>query len=149
MWLLILLLLTGCNSTIEIISDTTCDEITVSVKGEVKEEREVSLSCDSTFGDLLEVIEINDDADISMYHYKMPLYNNDIIEIPKYHEFKVSINYGTKEELMSLKGIGEKTADAIIEYRNTKGLFTSIEDLKSVKGIGDKKLEKIREDITL
>ena len=43
MWLLILLLLTGCNSTIEIISDTTCDEITVSVKGEVKEEREVVL----------------------------------------------------------------------------------------------------------
>jgi len=50
---------------------------------------------------------------------------------------------------MKLKGIGEKTAQAIIDYRNQKGKFTSIEDIKKVKGIGDKKFEEIKDKITV
>ena len=149
MWLLIILLLTGCNSNIEIIPDTTCSEIIVNVKGEVYEEGEIILACDSTFTDLLNEVEITEYADISVYHPDMPLFDGDIIEIPKHTTTKVSINYGSKEELMTLSGIGEKTAQAIIDYRNTYGLFTHIDDLKSVKGIGDKKLAKIKVDITL
>lgn len=58
----------------------------------------------------------------------------------------VNINTASKEELMTLKGIGETTAEAIIEYRK-KNKFTKIEDIKNVKGIGDKKFESIKEDI--
>ena len=58
----------------------------------------------------------------------------------------VNINTASKEELMSLKGIGETTAEAIIEYRK-ENKFTKIEDIKNVKGIGDKKFESIKEDI--
>lgn len=58
----------------------------------------------------------------------------------------VNINSASKEELMTLKGIGETTAEAIIEYRK-KNKFTKIEDIKNVKGIGDKKFESIKEDI--
>lgn len=58
----------------------------------------------------------------------------------------ININTASKEELMTLKGIGETTAEAIIEYRK-ENKFTKIEDIKNVKGIGDKKFESIKEDI--
>lgn len=58
----------------------------------------------------------------------------------------VNINTASKEELMTLNGIGETTAEAIIEYRK-ENKFTKIEDIKNVKGIGDKKFEAIKEDI--
>lgn len=61
----------------------------------------------------------------------------------------ISINTATKEELMTLTGIGEAKAIAIINYRNEHGLFNSIEDIKNVTGIGEKMFEKIKDFITL
>ncbi len=57
----------------------------------------------------------------------------------------VNINQATKKELTSLKGIGNKTADAIIAKRPYK----SLQDLMKVKGIGNKKFEKIKGEIEL
>ena len=62
---------------------------------------------------------------------------------------KVSINTATKEELMTLTGIGEAKADAIINYRNENGSFKQIEDIKNVSGIGDSVFEKIKDNIIL
>ena len=62
---------------------------------------------------------------------------------------KVDINRATAEELESLPGIGPKTAEAIIQYRDSNGPFKCVEDLLSVKGIGPKKLEKIKEHVTI
>jgi len=61
----------------------------------------------------------------------------------------ISINTATKEELMTLSGIGESKANNIINYRNENGNFKSIEELKNVKGIGDSIFEKIKDSITL
>jgi competence protein ComEA len=63
--------------------------------------------------------------------------------------FMININTATLEELVLLPGIGEKTAAAIIEYRNNFGLFKSIEGLKNVKGIGDKKFEAVKDKISI
>ncbi len=60
-------------------------------------------------------------------------------------ENKVNLNTATVEQLITIKGIGEKTADKIIDYRTKNGAFTSIDELVNVKGIGEKKLEKIKE----
>jgi len=49
----------------------------------------------------------------------------------------------------SLNGIGEKKAQAIIEYREKNGNFETIESLTEVAGIGEKTVEKNREDILL
>lgn len=61
----------------------------------------------------------------------------------------VNINHGTLQALMLLDGIGEKTAQKIMDYRKAQGGFKSIEELKNVPGIGDKKFEKIKNDVRL
>jgi competence protein ComEA len=62
---------------------------------------------------------------------------------------KVNINTASVEELAALKGIGEKTAQAIVAYRGASGPFKTIEDIKNVKGIGDKKFEDLKDSITI
>ena len=50
---------------------------------------------------------------------------------------------------MSLPGIGEVKANAIIDYRKTVRAFGSIDDLKEVSGIGDKTFDKLKALITV
>lgn len=62
---------------------------------------------------------------------------------------KININTATVTELMTLDGIGEVKAKAIVEYREANGYFKSIDDLTLVSGIGVKTLEKNRDKITV
>lgn len=64
-------------------------------------------------------------------------------------EGKININTGTKEELISIPGIGESRAESIIKYREENGDFSSIEDIMLVSGIGNSLFEKMREYITV
>lgn len=57
---------------------------------------------------------------------------------------KVDINMADADLLATVPGIGQKTADAIIQYRNDNGKFASVDDLLNIKGIGEKKLEKMK-----
>lgn len=61
----------------------------------------------------------------------------------------ISINTGTKEELMTLPGIGESKADAIIKYRNESNGFNTLEDIMNVSGIGEAAYSKIKDYIKL
>ena len=58
----------------------------------------------------------------------------------------VNINTATKEELMSLPGIGERKADSIIEYRKSK-TFSSPEDIMNISGIKEAAFNKIKDKI--
>ena len=62
---------------------------------------------------------------------------------------KVSINTATVEELMTVDGIGESKAKAIVKYRETNGNFETIEDIKNVSGIGESTFEKFKDYITV
>jgi competence protein ComEA len=50
---------------------------------------------------------------------------------------------------MRIKGVGEKTAAAILAYRRAHGPFRDVRELLQIKGIGEKKLEKLRPHIIL
>ncbi len=62
---------------------------------------------------------------------------------PTQQSGKIKLSTATKEQLESLPGIGPSKAQAILDYRSTKGL-KSVNDLDKVKGIGPATLEKLR-----
>ncbi len=61
----------------------------------------------------------------------------------------ININTAMAGDLTRLPGIGEVMAERIIDYRTKHGGFKSTEELMKVKGIGEKKFEKIKEHISV
>ena len=61
----------------------------------------------------------------------------------------IDINHADSHELQRINGVGQATAQRIIEYRNAHGSFTRPEDLLNVKGIGASKLNQIRTQIVI
>jgi comEA protein len=61
---------------------------------------------------------------------------------------KININTAFIDELILLPGIGETTAEKIIEYRDKNNGFKKTEEIMNIKGIGDKKFEKLKPFIT-
>ncbi len=62
----------------------------------------------------------------------------------------ININTADKETLMStIKGVGEKRADAIIAYREDHGPFKSIEELANVRGVGPSIVESNMDNLSL
>lgn len=60
---------------------------------------------------------------------------------------KINLNTATSQELQTIPGIGEKRAQDIIDYREEKGGFTSVDELKNISGIGDKTYEKLKDEV--
>jgi competence protein ComEA len=75
--------------------------------------------------------------------------NSNTANISKDEEGKINLNQATKEELMTLSGVGEKKAEKIIEYREENGSFKTIEDLKNVNGFGEKSFESLEKYISI
>lgn len=62
---------------------------------------------------------------------------------------KVNLNTASKEELLSLTGIGDVKADSIVKYREEHGSFQSVEDIKKIEGIKDGVFNKIKDRLTV
>lgn len=106
---------------------------------------EYSVPVGTTYKELKDEYKLDDSSNVAD---DVVLYDNQEVLVDD-ASGKISINKATYEELITLPGIGPKTADKIIEYRNTYGPFWTIEDIKNVKGIGDKKYAKLKEYITI
>lgn len=122
----------------------------VDVQGEINNPGIFELPNGSTINDLFKLLNFKEDADVSSINGFIELNNEDKLLIPVKTEIRlISINTATIEQLNELPGIGNSTALKIIEYRDTIGLFQSIDELKNVKGIGDAKFNKLKNLISL
>lgn len=135
----------------------------VDVKGEVHQPGVYRVTEDMR---ILDVIEdaggFSDQADVDQVNLAMKVYDEMVIYVPNEHETeqekkldlypdqnhdKIRINAATKEELMTLSGIGEKKAEAIIKYIESNGPFQSADDLTQVEGIGEKTVANFLDQI--
>ena len=130
------------------ISSLKKQEITVTVRGEVNEPGELKLAPYSTVQDALNEAGLKEDADLGALNPNTILSDHDVLDIPaKKSEAEqplISINTADADTLCTVPGIGPKTAEQIVKYRNENGLFSSLEDLQSVKGIVPSKYEKMK-----
>lgn len=146
--LLICFILVGCTK-VDFISEEVKDTITVSIDGMVEFPNSFVLEKGSTLEDLLKEAIPLANADLSSLDMEMPLYEGDTIFVREVGKKCIYINSASLEELMEITGVGEKTAQAIIEYRNTYGIFKTMEELMNIRGIGEKKLAKMRDEICI
>ena len=149
--------------------DENKNMITIYISGEVNNPGVVNIESDKRLSDAIDKLGgLTQSADLNNInlamkiedakHYIVPkigeeikineAINNENQNNSKYND-KVDINHATVEELEKLTGIGQSTANKIINYREEYGDFKSIEELKNVNGIGDKKYEQIKDEITL
>lgn len=84
------------------------------------------------------------EEEFSMVNY----FANETDEDP-HNELKININVADVAELTLLPGIGEKKAQAIIDYREEYGSYQTIEDLMNVSGIGQKTFDKLSSMISV
>lgn len=132
--------------TKELIKDT----ITIEIKGAVSKTGLLQCMPYSTIQDVLETLQLHENADLSTLNLQTVLKDGDVLVIPsKSEQALVSINTADLETLCTLDGIGPTMAQRIIDYRSEVGLFRKLEDLMNVKGIGEKKFAKIKERICL
>lgn len=126
--------------------------IKVSIEGEVENPGTYELPAYSSVEDLLELGIPKEEADLSTLNKQTILKDKDKLIIPKANtesRKRISLNTATIEELILLPGIGESTAQKIIDYRNENGYFQTIEEIMDVKGIGKAKYEKMKDYISL
>ena len=146
------------NTTLEAV-------IFVDIKGEVKKPGVYQMKVGDRVKDALDAAGgLTAEADSQKVNLAQRVEDQMVIVVPKVgeeaeaipagatskeasNEGKVNINTATVEELKTLKGVGEKKAEAIIEYRKKNGSFKTKEDLMKVRGIGKKLFESFEERI--
>lgn len=139
--------------------------IFVDIKGAVKNPGVYQMKSGDRVKDALDAAGgLTDEADSQKVNLAQRVEDQMVIVVPKVGEEateipsgvtskeaakdgKVNINTATVEELKTLKGVGEKKAEAIIEYRKKNGSFKTKEDLMKVRGIGKKLFESFQERI--
>ncbi len=125
-------------------------EINVEVKGYLKNPGIFTIKSYSSIKDLINDLDLYEDSNLDHLSLNKQLLNEDIIVINKNNEtIKVSINSASLEELMTLKGIGEKIAQRIIDYRSNVKHFDTLESIMNVKGIGERVFQNIKDYIIL
>ena len=147
------------------VSTTQEAVIFVDIKGAVKNPGVYQMKSGDRVKDVLDAAGgLTDEADSQKVNLAQRVEDQMVIVVPKVgeeateipaglaskeatKEGKVNINTATVEELKTLKGVGEKKAEAIIEYRKKNGSFKTKEDLMKVRGIGKKLFESFQERI--
>ena len=146
----------------------TSKDIIVDIKGAVKKPAVYKVSSHARVNDVVALAGgLTDQADIKSINLaqkvtdEMTIYVASIGEDVTASEVKqaeqgeatttdkVNINTADLAKLQTLRGVGAKRAQDIIDYREQNGPFKTPEDLGNVKGFGEKTIEKLKESITV
>ena len=122
--------------------------IQIEIKGHVQHPGIYEVKRGTKLIEVLKMSGIFEDSDLSAVNGLMIVHDGDSITICQTGSDLIYLNTATLEELCTLPGIGTATAENIIAYRN-EHLFQSIDELLNVKGIGEKKFEAIEDLIGL
>ena len=136
----------------DVVVDSDANLYSVTITGAVKNPGTYSVSKGEKLSYLISLAGgLTEHADSSAYNLNTTLENGVTYYISySSNEFeKVSINTGTIAHLDSLPGIGSVLANRIVSYRNSHGLFESIEEIQNVSGIGNALFEQIKDLICL
>lgn len=141
-------------TTVEEPKTNTVTEVVVYVTGAVKSPNMYTMPSGARVGDVLTLAVLTDEADPEQLNLAQLLVDGTKIAVPKKGEKieqpesvetnGIHVNSATKEELMTVPGIGPAKADAILNYLKENGPFASYEDIGNVKGFGDKTLENLK-----
>lgn len=152
------------------INENKSKEIRIFISGEVKNPGVVTIENSKRLIDAIDLLGgFTEEADLNKINLAMTIEDEMHYIIPKIGEeinnsnenatqnntksqednSKININIANVSDLDKLPGVGEATANKILNYREEKGQFKSIEEIKNVNGIGDKKYEDIKEMITI
>lgn len=115
----------------------TTPEIKIVVEG--KRNQTLTFNTSPTVGEVLKRLELEN---IYGFDEKTKLAEKSILYLPEGDNL-ISLNSASKEQLMTIKGVGPKTADKIIAYRQEQP-FCVIEDITKISGIGEKTYLRIR-----
>lgn len=143
---------------------------TIYISGEINSPGVVTIGIDKRLSDAVDKLGgLTKDADFNRINLAMKIEDEKHYIIPKIGEElevnneessvvesvdnkdsnKININTATIQELDSLPGVGEATANKILNYRQENGKFKSIEEIKNVNGIGEKKYEDLKDTICI
>ena len=152
------------NATNNIEDTETNNEITVYICGAVISEGVYSLEAGARVNDVLTIAGgFREDASKNSVNLARYIQDGEQIIIPTIEEVEngnynlnknennllININNASKSQLITLPGIGEAKADAIIKHREKNGLFKRKEDVMNVPGIKDAVYENIKDLITI
>ncbi len=131
-------------------------QVVVYVAGAVETPDVYTMPQGARVGDVLTLAVLTSDADPQQLNLAQLLVDGTKVTVPRKGEVLVAapdttsggtngvhVNSATKEELMSVPGIGPAKADAILTYLQTHGPFKSYEEIGNVKGFGEKTLESM------
>ncbi|WP_432408937.1 helix-hairpin-helix domain-containing protein [Wukongibacter sp. M2B1] len=139
-------------------------EIKIDICGAVREQGVVVLKeGDRVIDAINKAGGLTDDADISRVNRSKYVFDGEKLIIPEKGEEiegieelgllgvdqKININVASKEELISLDGVGESISERIIKYRSENNGFKSIEEIMNVSGIGENKFNQIKDSIKI
>ncbi|WP_415409219.1 helix-hairpin-helix domain-containing protein [Staphylococcus agnetis] len=138
-------------------------DIIVDVKGAVMHPRTYTMKSNQRVDDLLKKAGVLHNADVSQINLAEKLMDQKMIYVPFKGEKSmmqqaqnmtsattesdikpINLNLAQSSDLTEIPGIGPSKAELIINYREEKGGFKTVEELKEVKGIGEKTFEKLK-----
>lgn len=143
------------NSGIETVAAPA--EIAVHVAGAVASPGVYLLQQGQRVEDALQLAGITEDSAVDALNRAAPLTDGQKITVPSVTEQQmepksdglIDLNRADAQQLMTLPGIGEVRAQAILDYRAQKGGFAQIEEVQQVDGIGAATYAQIKNRIKI